>query len=86
VDAARFLFHLPYFRARMELAQDGSAIRFSSDRTDERGAEARFRAHLTLLPREKLGIATSRDEALGYGVGLALTATATARATATATA
>jgi uncharacterized protein YqjF (DUF2071 family) len=44
VVAARTLFHLPYFSARMDLRHDGGAVAFSSLRTSTRGAPAELRA------------------------------------------
>jgi uncharacterized protein len=44
VAAARTLYRLPYFRARMSIdAADERAIEYSSERTDPRGAPAAFR-------------------------------------------
>jgi uncharacterized protein len=42
VWGARFGFHLPYFRARMRLAQAGDTVEFSSRRSDPAGPEAEF--------------------------------------------
>lgn len=40
VDAARFWFHLPYFKARMEVRREGETIHYASHRTDRRGYPA----------------------------------------------
>src|SRR4051812_16588986 len=44
VAAARGLYRLPYFRARMAIARDGASIDYRSRRSDPRGAPARFEA------------------------------------------
>jgi uncharacterized protein YqjF (DUF2071 family) len=44
VAAARELYRLPYFRARMTSAGDGPWIEYRSERRDPRGAPARFEA------------------------------------------
>jgi uncharacterized protein YqjF (DUF2071 family) len=44
VAAARGLYRLPYFRARMAIAADGPWIEYRSERSDPRGAPARFAA------------------------------------------
>jgi uncharacterized protein YqjF (DUF2071 family) len=44
VAAARGLYRLPYFRARMEIAREEPWVAFRSDRHDPRGAPARFEA------------------------------------------
>jgi uncharacterized protein YqjF (DUF2071 family) len=44
VAAARGLYRLPYLRARMTIARDGPWIDYRSDRSDPRGAPARFAA------------------------------------------
>jgi uncharacterized protein YqjF (DUF2071 family) len=44
VWGARTFYHLPYFNARMSLAQQGERIDYSSTRVDERGASADFQA------------------------------------------
>jgi uncharacterized protein YqjF (DUF2071 family) len=44
VWGARKFYHLPYFNARMSLAQQGKTINYSSTRIDERGAAADFQA------------------------------------------
>jgi len=44
VEIARAWFHLPYFRARMTLAERGQEIVYSSHRTDRRGKGERFEA------------------------------------------
>jgi uncharacterized protein YqjF (DUF2071 family) len=44
VAAARRFYHLPYFRARMSVERRDGAIDYASDRRDDRGHEARFRA------------------------------------------
>jgi uncharacterized protein len=44
VRAARRLFHLPYFDARMASASEGSSVEYSSERTHRGALEARFRA------------------------------------------
>jgi uncharacterized protein YqjF (DUF2071 family) len=44
VEAARLLYRLPYFRARMDIdAAGGAAIEYRSERTDSRGGQAAFR-------------------------------------------
>ncbi len=40
VEAARFWFHLPYFKATMTVQHDGETIRYRSKRTDVRGRPA----------------------------------------------
>jgi uncharacterized protein YqjF (DUF2071 family) len=44
VGAARGLYRLPYFRARMAIAADGPWVVYRSERRDPRGAPARFEA------------------------------------------
>ena len=44
VWGARTFYHLPYFNARMSLAQHGKTIDYSSTRVDQRGAPADFQA------------------------------------------
>src|SRR3954468_8503069 len=44
VAAARTLYRLPYFRARMRIARDGDWIDYRSERSDPRGTPARFDA------------------------------------------
>jgi len=44
VWGARTFYHLPYFNARMSLAQKSNAIDYSSTRIDNRGASADFQA------------------------------------------
>jgi uncharacterized protein len=44
VSAARALYRLPYFRARMGIVREGEWIDYRSERTDPRGAPARFAA------------------------------------------
>ncbi len=44
VYAARRLFHLPYFFARMSLERDGDSIRYASVRRDCHGPFAQFKA------------------------------------------
>jgi uncharacterized protein len=44
VAAARGLYRLPYLRARMQIARDGEWIDYRSERSDPRGAPARFDA------------------------------------------
>jgi uncharacterized protein YqjF (DUF2071 family) len=44
VAAARGLYRLPYLRARMAIARDGAWLDYRSDRSDPRGAPARFAA------------------------------------------
>src|SRR4051794_8318087 len=44
VAAARGLYRLPYLRARMRIARDGDWIDYRSERSDPRGAPARFDA------------------------------------------
>src|SRR3954451_861079 len=44
VAAARGLYRLPYLRARMTIERDGPWIDYRSDRSDPRGAPARFAA------------------------------------------
>jgi uncharacterized protein len=54
VEAARLLYRLPYFRARMAIdAGDGPAIAYRSERTDPRGGPARFRARYEPLGRHR---------------------------------
>ena len=48
VEAARKLWHLPYFNADMEVKEDGAYFRYRSHRTDERGMPARL--HLAYRP------------------------------------
>jgi uncharacterized protein YqjF (DUF2071 family) len=48
VWAARRSYHLPYFHARMSLAQSGQTIQYGSKRTDESSAAADFRATWTI--------------------------------------
>ena len=43
VEAARGLWHLPYFNADMEVRQDGAYFWYRSRRVDERGAPAELR-------------------------------------------
>jgi uncharacterized protein YqjF (DUF2071 family) len=43
VEAARLVYKLPYFRARMSVERSGDWLEYSSTRTDERGHQARFR-------------------------------------------
>ncbi len=52
VRAARFLFHLPYFRARMRLLEDAGAIRFTSRRRHFGAPAAEFEA--SWIPGEAL--------------------------------
>jgi uncharacterized protein YqjF (DUF2071 family) len=40
VEAARFTYHLPYYRARMTVRAEGEAIHYTSRRTDPRGRPA----------------------------------------------
>jgi uncharacterized protein YqjF (DUF2071 family) len=40
VEAARALFHLPYYTAEMSVTHDGTVFVYSSRRTDEQGAPA----------------------------------------------
>lgn len=42
VEVARRWFHLPYHRARIECRREGQEVRYASERTDRRGAPARF--------------------------------------------
>ena len=54
VWGARTFYHLPYFNARMSLAQQGKRIDYSSTRVDERGPAADFQATWSVgesLPR-----------------------------------
>lgn len=44
VWGARSFYHLPYFNARMSLAQEGKTITYDSARTDQRGAPAELHA------------------------------------------
>jgi uncharacterized protein YqjF (DUF2071 family) len=44
VWGARKFYHLPYFNAQMSLEQTGNTIRYSSSRSDRRGAPAEFQA------------------------------------------
>jgi uncharacterized protein len=44
VATARGLYRLPYLRARMAIARDGPWIDYRSERSDPRGAPARFEA------------------------------------------
>jgi uncharacterized protein len=44
VAAARGLYRLPYFRARMRIAREGEEIDYRSARSDPRGAPAHFEA------------------------------------------
>lgn len=44
VWGARKFYHLPYFNAQMSLDQSGNTIRYSSLRSDRRGAPAEFQA------------------------------------------
>lgn len=56
VWGARTFYHLPYFNARMTLAQQGNRIDYSSTREDSRGAPADFRGSWTIgepLPRSE---------------------------------
>ncbi len=58
VLGARTFYHLPYFNARMSLAQKGNAIDYSSTRVDNRGAPANFQATWQIgesLPQSKPG-------------------------------
>src|SRR5207253_4829662 len=48
VEAARQLWHLPYFNADMEVREDGDYFWYQSRRTDERGTPADLR--LTYRP------------------------------------
>ena len=43
VEAARTLWHLPYFNADMQVNEDGAYFWYHSRRTDERGAPAELR-------------------------------------------
>jgi uncharacterized protein YqjF (DUF2071 family) len=43
VEAARLVYKLPYFRARMSAERSGDWLEYSSTRTDERGHRALFR-------------------------------------------
>jgi uncharacterized protein YqjF (DUF2071 family) len=42
VEAARRVYHLPYFRAQMSVERTDGWIRYASERTDARGRAARF--------------------------------------------
>ena len=44
VEGARLVFHLPYYRARMESLRTVDAVAYASARTDRRGPAAAFRA------------------------------------------
>jgi uncharacterized protein YqjF (DUF2071 family) len=44
VEGARLVFHLPYFRARMESIRTADEVAYRSRRTDRRGPAAGFRA------------------------------------------
>ncbi len=44
VEAARLVYHLPYYRAAIDVAADADGVRYGSRRTDRRGAAAAFRA------------------------------------------
>lgn len=44
VEGARFVFHLPYFRAQMSAEADHAWIRYHSERMDPRGTPASFAA------------------------------------------
>lgn len=54
VTAARTLFHLPYFSARMSVTQEGEWVRYESERTPGDGAPAEFAARYrpTGVPHE----------------------------------
>jgi uncharacterized protein YqjF (DUF2071 family) len=43
VEAARLLFHLPYYRATLAVTDDGEGVDYTSRRVDRRGRDARFR-------------------------------------------
>jgi len=58
VWGARAFYHLPYFNARMSLAQKVKAIHYSSTRIDNRGESADFQATWKIgepLPRSEPG-------------------------------
>lgn len=44
VRGARFLYHLPYFRARQTLVDEGGELRFASERVEAETPPARFEA------------------------------------------
>jgi uncharacterized protein YqjF (DUF2071 family) len=44
VAAARALYRLPYFRARMAIHREADGVRYTSERTDPHGEPARFAA------------------------------------------
>jgi uncharacterized protein YqjF (DUF2071 family) len=70
VWGARKFYHLPYFNARMSLAQTGNTISYSSLRNDQRGAPAELQATWTIgetLPTASPG---SRDFFLTERYGL----------------
>lgn len=48
VSAARFLYHLPYYRARMRLLEEAGAIRFTSERRHLGAPAATFEASWTV--------------------------------------
>jgi len=48
VWGARQFYHLPYFNARMSLAQTGNTIRYDSSRQDSRGAAAELETSWTI--------------------------------------
>jgi len=43
VEAARLLYHLPYYHAALSVTPDGEGVRYASRRRDRRGTEAEFR-------------------------------------------
>jgi hypothetical protein len=43
VEAARLLFHLPYYRATLAVTADGEGVHYTSRRRDRRGRDAEFR-------------------------------------------
>lgn len=45
IATARRWFHLPYFRAAMDVASEGDGFHYRSNRCDPRGAAASFEAH-----------------------------------------
>ena len=70
VWGARKFYHLPYFNARMSLAQTGNTISYSSVRNDQRGAPAELQATWSIgetLPTASPG---SRDFFLTERYGL----------------
>jgi uncharacterized protein len=61
VAAARGLYRLPYFRARMTIERDGSSIAYRSERSDPRGAPARFEARYRAAGNVRHPAAGSRE-------------------------